>query len=309
MSYKCGFYPSKDGEHSLAYYYFMPKGEVKAEVQMSHGMCEYFMRYKHVGEYLNNNGIAFFGNDHLGHGNSISCEDDKGYFSPENGWQNAVEDMYTLTKMMKEKLGDVPFIMFGHSMGSFLARAYIVKHSSAVSGAIICGTGQGAPAAAALLTVCDAVRLAKGERHRSDKLTNAVFGKYNEHFTDENDKRSWLSRDEKVRESYGGDPKSNFIFTVNGYENLVKMLHYVSDERWFDAVRKDLPIYLIAGTQDPVGDYGNAPKTVYEKLKERECDVELKLYDGARHELVNEINKDEVLYDILLFILHDVIKE
>ncbi|MBR1752688.1 MAG: alpha/beta fold hydrolase [Ruminococcus sp.] len=307
MSYNCGFFKSKDNKHDIAYYVFMPKGEVRAAVQMSHGMCEYFLRYKHVGEFLNENGIAFFGNDHLGHGNSIASDDDKGYFAPENGWQTVVEDMYTLNKMMKERLPGVRFIMFGHSMGSFLARAYMVKHASSIDGAVICGTGDGISGASALLTVCEAVKLAKGERYRSEKINNVAFGKYNERFTDENDPCSWLSRDLAVRDKYRVDPKSSFIFTVNGFENLTKVLYYVSDDRWYDAVRKDLPIYLIAGTDDPVGSYGKDVTAVYDKLKDRDCQVEIKLYDQARHELVNEINKDEVLSDILSFIEESVI--
>ncbi|MCR5816182.1 MAG: alpha/beta hydrolase [Ruminococcus sp.] len=301
MTYKNGFFKSTDGEHNIAYYVFMPKGEVKAAVQIVHGMCEYFLRYKPFAEFLAQNGIAVCGEDHLGHGSSVAHDGDYGYFSPKNGWQNVVEDMHKLTKIMKDKTGDVPYFMFGHSMGSFLARAYMIKHASALSGAVICGTGDGVPATSALLTICDAVRLAKGERFRSDKLNNAAFGKYNEHFPDRKYETAWLSRDEEVQKNYADDDKTNFIFTVNGFENLAKMLRYISDPRWFAAVRKDLPVFLIAGTQDPVGNYGKGVQAVYDKLKAQDCNVELKLYEEARHELVNEINKDEVMADVLDF--------
>ncbi|MBO6140936.1 MAG: alpha/beta hydrolase [Ruminococcus sp.] len=302
MTYTNGFFKSTDGEHNIAYYVFMPKGEIRAAVQIVHGMNEYLLRYKHLAKFFNDNGIAVCGNDHLGHGSSISCEEDYGYFSPEKGWQNAVEDMYKLTKIMKEKVGDVPYFMFGHSMGSFLARAFMIRHASALDGAVICGTGDGMPATAALLTVCDAVKLAKGERYRSDKLNNVAFSKYNERFPDAAYNTAWLSRDEEIQKAFAEDEKSNHIFTVNGFENLAKMLHYISDPRWFKALRKDMPVFLIAGTDDPVGNYGKGVQAVYDKMKAQDCNVELKLYEGCRHELVNELNKDEVMADILSFI-------
>ena len=302
MTYKNGFFKSTDGEHNIAYYVFMPKGEIKAAVQIVHGMNEYFLRYKEFAEFLCENGIAVCGNDHLGHGSSVSCEEDYGYFSPQKGWQNTVEDMYKLTKIMKEKVGSVPYFMFGHSMGSFLARVYMIKHASALDGAIVCGTGDGAAGLSALLTVCDAVKLAKGERYRSDKLNNAAFGKYNERFPDREYDTAWLSRDVEVQKSFAEDEKCSHIFTVNGFENLIKMLLYISDPRWFAALRKDMPVFLIAGTDDPVGNYGKGVEAVFNKLKAQDCNVELKLYEDARHELVNEINKEEVMADVLDFI-------
>ena len=309
MTYTNGFFKSSDGEHNIAYYVFKPKGEIKAAVQIVHGMCEYFLRYRGFAEFLAENGIAVCGNDHLGHGSSVSCKEDLGYFSPEKGWQNAVEDMYKLTKIMKEKVGTVPFVMFGHSMGSFLARAYMIKHASALDASILCGTGDGMPGTTALLTVCDAVKLAKGDRHRSEKINNIAFGKYNDRFHDAEYPTAWLTRDVEVQKSYITDEKCDFIFTVNGFENLAKMLYYISDPRWFSSVRKDLPIFIIAGSDDPVGNYGKGVRAVYDKLKAQDCNVELMIYEGARHEPLNEINKDEVMADILNYIRSVVCEE
>lgn len=309
MTYTNGFFKSSDGEHNIAYYVFKPKGEIKAAVQIVHGMCEYFLRYREFAEFLAENGIAVCGNDHLGHGSSVSCKEDLGYFSPEKGWQNAVEDMYKLTKIMKEKVGTVPFVMFGHSMGSFLARAYMIKHASALDASILCGTGDGMPGTTALLTVCDAVKLAKGDRHRSEKINNIAFGKYNDRFPDAEYPTAWLTRDVEVQKSYITDEKCDFIFTVNGFENLAKMLYYISDPRWFSSVRKDLPIFIIAGSDDPVGNYGKGVRAVYDKLKAQDCNVELMIYEGARHEPLNEINKDEVMADILNYIRSVVCEE
>lgn len=309
MSYNAGFFRSSDGEHNIAYYIFMPEGEVKAVVQIVHGMNEYFLRYKHFAKFLNENGIAVCGNDHLGHGNSVNGEDDYGYFSPEKGWQNAVVDMLKMTKIMKEKTGDAPYFMFGHSMGSFLARAYLVKCGSQLDGAVICGTGDGMPATSALLTVCEGVKAAKGERYRSEKLNTVAFGKYCERFPDAKYPTAWLSRDEEIQKAFAEDEKANHIFTVNGFENLAKMLYYISDPRWFAALKKDMPIFMIAGTDDPVGNYGKGVETVYEKMKAQDCNVTLKLYEGCRHELVNELNKDEVMADVLAFINNTIAPE
>ena len=306
MTYKNGFFKSSDGEHNIAYYVFMPKGEIRGAVQIVHGMCEYFLRYRGFAEFLAENGIAVCGNDHLGHGSSVSSPEDLGYFSPEKGWQNAVEDMYKLTKIMKAKVGDVPFIMFGHSMGSFLARVYMIKHASALDGAIVCGTGDGVPGLSALATVCDAVKLAKGDRYRSEKINNIAFGKYNERFPDAEYPTAWLTRDVEIQKSYIDDEKCDFIFTVNGFENLAKMLAYISDPRWFAALRKDLPVLIVSGSDDPVGNYGKGVQSVYDKLRAKDCNVELKIYEGARHEPLNETNRDEVMADLLGFI-NDVI--
>ena len=302
MTYRTGFFRSADDVHDIAYYVFMPEGEVKAAVQIVHGMNEYLLRYKHFAKFLNDNGIAVCGNDHLGHGCSVSSEDDYGYFAPEKGWQKAVIDMFKMTKIMKEKTGDVPYFMFGHSMGSFLARAYLVKFGSQLDGAVICGTGDGMPATAALLTVCDGVRLAKGERYRSKKLNDIAFGKYNERFPDAKYSTAWLSRDEEIQRAFSQDEKANHIFTVNGFENLAKMLYYISDARWYAALRKDLPIFMIAGTDDPVGNYGKGVEAVFNKMTEAGCSAKLKLYQDCRHELVNELNKEEVMGDILEFL-------
>lgn len=297
------FFPSADGVHNIAYYVRFPIGKVRGIVQIVHGMCEYFERYDDFAAYLTGLGFLVCGNDHLGHGQSVDSEDDYGYFSPENGWENCVSDMYKLTSIMKKSYPDVPYFMFCHSMGSFLGRAYAVRHRKTLDGIIICGTGSGVAGTPALLTASASMKKIKGDHHRSKTLTMLAFGQYNSRIENPKSPRDWVSRDEEIVKKYENDPLCTFMFTINGYENLSKVLYYVNNEKWFENYPKALPTFLIAGTADPVGNWGEGVKKVYEQMEEQDCNVEMKLYDGARHELINELNKDEVYKDISDFLL------
>ena len=301
-------FKSADGINDIAYYVRFPAGEVRGIVQIVHGMCEYFTRYDHFAQYLTELGFLVCGNDHLGHGNSVASEEDYGYFSHDEGWENCVRDMYKLTSIIKKSYPDVPYFMFCHSMGSFLGRAYAVKHRKTLDGIIICGTGGPVAGTPALLTASASIKAVKGERHRSKTLTALAFGSYNSRIPDAKTQKDWLSRDEEMVLKNDNDPKCSFMFTINGYENLSKVVWYVNNKKWFENYPKELPSFLIAGTEDPVGNYGEGVKKVFEGMAEQGCDVELKLYEGARHELVNEINKDEVFKDItdVLFEIIDI---
>ena len=168
-------YTSADGIHRIQYHIFYPHNVSPIGiVQIAHGMCDYFERYSEMSEYLVNKGFIVCGNDHLGHGGSVNSNDELGWFAKENGWENAVEDMYTLTKIMKEKYSDIPYFLIGHSMGSFLSRAYTIKHSKSLDGVIFMGTSGGVEILPELLTVVDFMKkinakvIVKGLRAMSD---------------------------------------------------------------------------------------------------------------------------------------------
>lgn len=296
------FYPSADGEHNIFYTMFIPDGEVKGVVQIAHGMCEYFERYTEFAAYLCEHGYAVCGNDHLGHGGSVNDASEYGYFSEENGWQNAVEDMYALTKLAKERFSDKPYILLGHSMGSFLARAYVTRHGSMLDAAVFCGTKGEMKGIPALLAVIEMMKSVFSDNFHSRLLDKLAFGLYNAKIKPHRTRYDWLSRDEKIVDKYAKDDKCTFIFSLNGFENLMKVLWYVSDDKWFETYPKDLPTYLIAGSADPVGNYGKGVLSVFNRLFVQNCDVEMKIYRGARHELLNETNKQEVYEDVLSFI-------
>lgn len=297
-----GFYKSADKTNNIAYYVYFPIGEVKGIVQISHGMCEYFDCYEKFADFLTAKGFLVCGNDHLGHGFSVSTNDDLGYFSPERGWENAVDDLFYLTKMIKRSYPDLPYFLYGHSMGSFLARAYVTKHGSKnLTGAVFAGTSGNIVGISELLAMVDSMILLNGERYRSKMTLKLVLSIYNHKIENNQSDYDWVSRDETAISNIADDPKRTFIFTLNGYRNLLLALGYVSADKWFETYPKSLPTFFISGTDDPVGNYGNGVQKVYEKLKEQECNVDIKLYQNARHELVNEINRNDIYNDVLNF--------
>lgn len=298
-------YTSADGIHRIQYHIFYPHNVSPIGiVQIAHGMCDYFERYSEMSEYLVNKGFIVCGNDHLGHGGSVNSNDELGWFAKENGWENAVEDMYTLTKIMKEKYSDIPYFLIGHSMGSFLSRAYTIKHSKSLDGVIFMGTSGGVEILPELLTVVDFMKKRHGDNYRSEHINKLVFGAYNRKILPRRNDYDWVSRDNLVTDKFATDPKTNFIFTLNGFENLGKVLWYVSNKKWYENYPTKLPTFLMAGSEDPVGNYGKGVEKVFNNLKKQNANVSLKIYYGARHELPNEINRQEVFSDVYDFLFN-----
>lgn len=332
--YETHRFKSSDGVHRCHYIVMLPDGEPKGIVQIAHGMCEYIERYTDLMSFLADNGFVVCGNDHLGHGKTAENKDDLGYFSPENGWQNAVTDMHRLTKIIKKRFPDLPFVLIGHSMGSFLARAYAVKFAHEASGYVFMGTADGyestvtgienkdgraselakkllggnerkvgAGAIMTMLTVAESMKKIRGDRYRSDTLEKIGFGSYNERIENTQTGYEWITRSEDVVAAYAADPLCNYKFTVNGYINLASVLWYISNDRWYSSMPKDIPVLLMGGTADPVGNYGEGVKAVYDKLKDHSDNVAIKLYEGCRHELINELNRKDVYSDLLNFLI------
>ncbi len=292
---------SSDKTHDIAYYVVFPTGNVRGVVQIAHGMAEYFERYNAFADFLADNGFVVCGEDHLGHGSSVNGADDYGYFSENDGWQNVIKDMYKLAKMMKRNYPEVPYFVFGHSMGSFLARAFVTKCSRLLDGAVFCGTSGGTGGTEVMLTMLDIAKFVKGDRQKSELFNKLAFGNYNKKIEQRNSDFDWLSRDSSTVSKYCNDKRCGFTFTLNGFENLAKLLWYVSNDKWYTTYPKDLPTYLISGACDPVGEYGKGVLKVFNKLNLNNCNVEMKIYKDCRHELVNELNKQEVYADVLDF--------
>ena len=211
--------------------------------------------------------------------------------------------------ILDKKLPDIPKFLLGHSMGSFLARAFVTKHGRNLTAAIFCGTSGGMEGIPALLTLVDSLKILHGDKYRSKAVNKLAFGAYTKKITDKVSEYDWISRDPEIVSTYEKDPKCNFIFTLNGFENLAKLLWYVSNEKWFSTYPKTLPTYLIAGSADPVGNYGKGVLSVFNRLSLNGCDVEMKIYENARHELVNETNRREVYNDIADFLLDIISSE
>lgn len=277
---------------SLTYRIYEPEGEIRAVVQISHGMCEYVGRYEEYAEHLCSQGIVLAGNDHPGHGESAASEDDFGYFAKENGVDLALEGLKTMSELLLERYAGKPLILLGHSMGSFLCRIYLTKYAEKLAGAIVMGTGgPGAPTGAGI-ALANLVALLRGDRHRSRLLRSIQQAGYLKRCGKGADRTDWLTRDRAVVEKYNGDKYCNYIFTVSGYRDLFRMLEAVSSEDWATRVPTDLPILLISGSDDPVGGYGKGVCAVAGALAHAGArKLTTVLIPDARHEVLNETDR------------------
>ncbi len=297
-------FPSSDGIHEIHAEVYLPSsGSYKGIIQLAHGMIDFVERYRNLADFLTGKGYIFAGNDHLGHGKSVVNSDEFGFFASKGGVDYVIEDLHTMNRELRHTYKGLPLILLGHSMGSFIARLYAAKYPRTISALIVHGTaGPNSllPLGKALAACISALR---GERYRSRTVAGMAFAGYNSKFPKSEGKNAWLTRDREAIIGRDEDERSNFIFTVSGYRDLFRFLGGCNSKEWFKDFPKGLPTLIISGDADPVGAYGKGPSYVYKHLLLAGCNnVELKLYEGARHELFNEINRQEVFTDILKWI-------
>lgn len=280
-----------------------PEGETKAIVQIVHGIAEYVERYDHLANFLNSRGILVVAEDHMGHGKSICDKTPKGCFA--GGWKAAVKDSYRLLKNTMDEFPDVPFILFGHSMGSFMARTILARHpGSGIAGAIICGTAWMPEAVVkAGKALSGMICKTRGEQYYSTLLQGMMFGGYDKKIEHPRTKSDWLSRDNRIVDAYEADPLCGFIPSAGLVNAMMEGILYIQKPENLDNMKKDLPCYFIAGGDDPVGGYGAGVAQAAAEFKKHGMEkVDLKLYPLCRHEIHNEINKEEVYEDIAAWI-------
>lgn len=273
----------------------------KGVVQIAHGMAEHIDRYLSFAKALVNEGYVVYGNDHRGHGKTASSPDNIGYFADENGWDLVVDDMHELTNIIKKENSDVPIFIFGHSMGSFLSRTYICNYGKDIKGVILSGTG-GDPGLIGNIGIFLAKREMRkhGKKTRSKRMDKLSFGSFNKAFKPNRTDFDWLSRDISEVDKFVEDPLCGEVFTAGFFYDMLLGLRNLMKKDNLTKIPKELPIYLISGEKDPVGKNTRGVLQVFNTYKNIGIkDIKYKFYKDARHEMLNEINKEEVYNDVI----------
>jgi len=295
-------FKTSDGTNIFTYKW-MPEeaSSIRGIVQIAHGMAEHAGRYERFAEVLTKAEYAVYANDHRGHGKTAGSQEEIGYFADENGWGKAVEDMHTLTGIVKKENPNKPLFLFGHSMGSFLSRHYSMLYANELSGLILSGTG-GDPGVIGKIGLFIAKVNAKfyGKKAKSEIMNKLSFSSFNGAFKPNRTDYDWLSRDSAEVDKYIKDPWCGAVFTAGFFCDMLEGIGYINKKENIAKIPENLPIYIFSGTKDPVGANTKGVIRVYKAFKKADIiDLEIKFYEDGRHEMLNEINRDEVFRDVI----------
>ena len=301
-----GTFPSCSGLSDIYYRVWKPVNRSpRAAVQLVHGMAEHGGRYEAFAAALCAAGFDVWMMDMLGHGKS-AAEEQLGYFGEEHGWKNLIGDIRLMTRRMRETYPDeLPIFLFGHSMGSFLARAYCERHSEDLAGAVFCGTSGPNPAAAAGILVAKLIAALRGGTYRSQLLDTIAFGAYNNKYPGKpRTKFDWLNTDAAEVDKYIADPRCGFLFTVRAFIDLFSLLKSVSGRQWFSSLPYQFPMLLVGGGQDPVTGYGKGMELVAKRLREAGCNrVACTVFPELRHEILMAPEKQEAFEAVIAWLI------
>lgn len=300
-SFQDFYFQSSTGRTSIHALKCVPDSKPRAVVQIAHGIAEHIDRYRPFMEFLADNGFVVAGNDHLGHGKSIRVPEEQGFFAEKDGWWRVVDDMDKLHDIMSNEYPELPYVLFGHSMGSFLTRTYLIKHPDKYDGVILSGTGHQSPALVlggnAAASVMAKLNGAMGDGAKLDSL---AFGTYLNKIESPRTKFDWLSRDTEQVDKYIADPLCGFVGKIGLYRDMMQGIKFITDKKNIAQMNKEKPVYFMSGDGDPVGDYGKGVERAYKAFCDAGLhDVFMRLYPGGRHEMLNETNKEQVYQDIL----------
>lgn len=292
--------PSQDHQQ-IAVTVFEPEKQTKGHIHILHGMAEHQERYVPFAQYLTEAGYVVSMHDHRGHGQTAKMnQTPNGFFSEKDGFDKVVEDVKTVTDIVRENLTLPPMILFGHSMGSFIARKYTQLYSNELSKVIYCGTGGVSFQHYAGATLAKFLTKTYGKTVESKIMDRLSFGNFNNGIQNPKTKFDWLSSDSKEVEKYIADEKCGFISTNQFYVDFLQGIITLSKDKEVRQIRNDLPILLVSGANDPVGDYGKGIWKVANQFSK--CgliDVTVHLFEGMRHEILNEVNREQVVQTIL----------
>lgn len=285
--------------HTIQVYKWTPKDWIKSIILISHGMTEHANRYHFFAQCLIEQGYGVYCMDHIGHGKTASAKEDLGHF-PREGFNLSVENLHLLTQMIKKEHPNTPVILFGHSMGSFFAQNYMYKYGDEINGCILSGTSGKQSMAALGVYLADLLIRLQGEKHKSELLHSLCFGKFNSYFKPTKTDFDWLSRDAEEVNKYINDPYCGFICTTQFYYEFFKGLSNLHNKKYLTCIPKELPIYIFSGDKDPVGKHSKSIKKLIKLYRTMNVqNLEYKLYQDGRHEMLNEINKEQVIKDII----------
>lgn len=304
------YFGSRDGEHKLHAVKWLPETEKPVCIlQIVHGMVEHIGRYENFAMAMAKKGILVVGDDHLGHGLSVPEGEPMGYFCKEDAATVLVRDEHRLKKMMQEQYPGIPYIILGHSMGSFILRNYLLRYGNGIDGAIIMGTGM-QPKHVVTLGWLQAslICMLRGPKYVCKGMDKALFGIYNSRLkAGPKDSGNWVSVDVENVKAFQADPLCNFVFTANGFQTLMQLILNLYDQEKLARMPKTLPVLFVSGQEDPVGDYGKSVEKVFHSFEALGMEhVQMKLYPGDRHEILNEADKEQVYGDIYRFILQRI---
>ena len=303
------YYDSRDHQSKIHAVKWIPDATKPVCIfQIIHGMEEHIERYNEFAGFLAGKGILVVGEDHLGHGKSVTDGTPYGYFCKEDAANIVIRDVHRLKKIVQEQYPDVPYLILGHSMGSFILRNYICRYGSGIDGAVIVGTGMQSKATLFIAnTLASIQQLFMGPKHISKFMERLAFGTYNKKFEPIRTRYDWLSANQENVDSYIKDPMCGFTFTLNGFSTLFKLVRGCYDQEKIEKIPKHLSILILSGADDPVGDYGRGVEKTYKSyLDHGLLNVQMKLYDNDRHELLNETDRELAFGDIYRWILQRI---
>lgn len=298
------YYDSRDGIHKIRAMKWIPEGEIKCVLQFIHGMAEHIDRYDEFATYLAERGILVVGNDHLGHGKSVKSKEEYGYFCKDDAYTVVIRDVHRLKKLTQEDNPGKKYFIFGHSMGSLILRNYLFRYGKGIDGAIVCGTAsQPKSVTVPGILLLKVMALFMGWEARSQFASKLVLGKPNKKIESQKTESDWLSTDTKKVKEYLDDDACGFLFTLNGFHTLVSFVLGLENKKEYKKIPKELPILFISGSEDPVGNYSEGVKRAYRQITDAGMtNVKIKLYDGMRHEIHNEVGRDNVYKDVFAYV-------
>ena len=295
---------SCDGKTNVKAIEWHPDGPPKAILQISHGFAEHIARYGGFADFMASNGYIVAGHDHLTRGENATGQDCAGIFNELGGWETAVCDLRRVTDLIRERHRGLHVFLLGHSMGSLLARTYIIKYRTGLDGVLLSGVGQLPPLAlAACETLAKIETSRRGGNCQSKRLNALVFGGKREKLGLSKTPFDWLTRDDEIISKYMSDPLCGRMPSIALFADIFSAMKYNSSQKNLKRMKKELPVFFFSGDMDPFGDYGKGVISVYRSfLSAGMRDVTMKLYHGGRHEMLNELNREEVYADVLKWI-------